>query len=64
MADVVKTRMQLQTKVAVAGQDHYKGMFDAFRKIIASEGAGRLYRGLIPPLMLEAPKRAVKFAAK
>jgi solute carrier family 25 2-oxodicarboxylate transporter 21 len=25
--------------------------------------AGRLYRGLIPPLMLEAPKRAVKFAA-
>lgn len=25
--------------------------------------AGRLYRGLVPPLMLEAPKRAVKFAA-
>jgi hypothetical protein len=24
---------------------------------------GRLYRGLAPPLMLEAPKRAVKFAA-
>ena len=24
---------------------------------------GRLYRGLVPPLMLEAPKRAVKFAA-
>lgn len=24
---------------------------------------GRLYRGLIPPLMLEAPKRAVKFSA-
>ena len=38
-------------------------MFDAFRKIIASEGAGRLYRGIIPPFMLEAPKRAVKFAA-
>jgi len=24
---------------------------------------GRLYRGLVPPLMLEAPKRAVKFSA-
>ncbi|KAG6830929.1 hypothetical protein H0H92_013857 [Tricholoma furcatifolium] len=24
---------------------------------------GRLYRGLVPPLLLEAPKRAVKFAA-
>jgi solute carrier family 25 2-oxodicarboxylate transporter 21 len=24
---------------------------------------GRLYRGLLPPLMLEAPKRAVKFSA-
>lgn len=27
------------------------------------DSAGRLYRGLVPPLMLEAPKRAVKFAA-
>lgn len=23
---------------------------------------GRLYRGLVPPLMMEAPKRAVKFS--
>lgn len=28
-----------------------------------SPSFGRLYRGLVPPLMLEAPKRAVKFAA-
>lgn len=38
--DVVKTRMQLQGK-AVAGSapgEHYNGMVDAFRKIIASEG--------------------------
>ncbi|PWN98110.1 mitochondrial carrier [Tilletiopsis washingtonensis] len=60
--DVVKTRMQLQTSAAV-GADRYNGMVDCFRKIIATEGAGRLYRGLVPPLMLEAPKRAVKFAA-
>ncbi|KDN47958.1 mitochondrial carrier [Tilletiaria anomala UBC 951] len=61
--DVVKTRMQLQTKAPVPGQDHYANMMDAFRKIIKSEGPSRLYRGLVPPLMLEAPKRAVKFAA-
>lgn len=35
--DVVKTRMQLQTKAAV-GADRYNGMMDAFRKIIATEG--------------------------
>jgi len=38
-------------------------MVDCFRQIIAQEGFGRLYRGLVPPLMLEAPKRAVKFSA-
>ncbi|BGP19918.1 hypothetical protein JCM10213_008607 [Rhodosporidiobolus nylandii] len=59
----VKTRMQLQVGKPVAGAEHYNGMVDCFRKIIAKEGAGRLYRGLVPPLMLEAPKRAVKFAA-
>ena len=36
--DVVKTRMQLQGKAATAGAEHYNGMVDAFRKIIASEG--------------------------
>ncbi|GAA5878332.1 hypothetical protein JCM8547_006235 [Rhodosporidiobolus lusitaniae] len=61
--DVVKTRMQLQVGKAVPGAEHYDGMVDCFRKIIAKEGVGRLYRGLVPPLMLEAPKRAVKFAA-
>ncbi|CAO1632358.1 unnamed protein product [Sympodiomycopsis kandeliae] len=60
--DVVKTRMQLQTASAT-GAERYNGMLDCFRKIIASEGPGRLYRGIVPPLMLEAPKRAVKFAA-
>ncbi|KAH8919230.1 putative ODC2-mitochondrial 2-oxodicarboxylate carrier [Atractiella rhizophila] len=58
--DVVKTRMQLQTKGV---GEQYNGMVDAFRKIIKAEGFGRLYRGLAAPLMLEAPKRAVKFSA-
>lgn len=61
--DVVKTRIQLQGKVPVPGQESYNGMIDCFQKIVKTEGFGRLYRGLVPPLMLEAPKRAVKFAA-
>jgi len=39
------------------------GLVGSFQTIIKEEGVGRLYRGLVPPLLLEAPKRAVKFAA-
>jgi len=55
--DVVKTRMQLDT-----GKSRH-GLVGTLRAIVKEEGAGRLYRGLVPPLLLEAPKRAVKFAA-
>ncbi|KAF8883885.1 mitochondrial carrier domain-containing protein [Gymnopilus junonius] len=55
--DVVKTRIQLET-----GKSQY-GLVGTFKNIVKQEGVGRLYRGLVPPLMLEAPKRAVKFAA-
>ncbi|KAK3671175.1 hypothetical protein LTR78_008976 [Recurvomyces mirabilis] len=61
--DVVKTRVQIQGSVPVPGQDHYTGMVDCFRKIIANEGASRLYRGITAPILMEAPKRATKFAA-
>lgn len=55
--DVVKTRMQLDT-----GKSRH-GLVGTLRTIVKEEGIGRLYRGLVPPLLLEAPKRAVKFAA-
>ncbi|ADV20962.1 solute carrier family 25 (mitochondrial 2-oxodicarboxylate transporter), member 21 [Cryptococcus gattii Ru294] len=55
--DVVKTRQQLDT-----GKQS-TNMVQVFKNIVAHEGPGRLYRGILPPLMLEAPKRAVKFAA-
>ncbi|KZT00390.1 mitochondrial carrier [Laetiporus sulphureus 93-53] len=55
--DVVKTRMQLET-----GKSRH-GLVGTFRAIIKEEGFGRLYRGLVPPLLMEAPKRATKFAA-
>ncbi|KAF8981907.1 hypothetical protein BGZ52_002395 [Haplosporangium bisporale] len=59
--DVVKTRFQLQ--VGTGGADHYNSMGDCIKKIIKNEGFGTLYRGIIPPIMVEAPKRATKFAA-
>lgn len=55
--DVVKTRMQLEK-----GKSQF-GMVGMFKEIIRTQGASRLYRGIVPPLMLEAPKRAVKFGA-
>lgn len=60
--DVVKTRVQIQGKM-VQGQDYYTGMIDCFRKIIKNEGPSRLYRGIGAPILMEAPKRATKFAA-
>lgn len=60
--DVVKTRVQLQG-TPIPGQDHYTGMLDCFRKIVTNEGPSRLYRGIAAPIMMEAPKRATKFAA-
>lgn len=60
--DVVKTRMQLQSGTAT-GEEAYKNMLDCFTKIIRNEGASRLYRGITAPILMEAPKRATKFAA-
>ncbi|KAJ3046084.1 hypothetical protein HDV00_003834 [Rhizophlyctis rosea] len=56
--DVVKTRFQLQV-----GAGEYNSIVDCFQKIIKNEGAGALYRGILPPILVEAPKRAIKFSA-
>ncbi|KAK9454925.1 mitochondrial carrier domain-containing protein [Dipodascopsis uninucleata] len=60
--DVVKTRVQLQVGKGQSGEA-YTGMLDCFRKIIKNEGVSTLYRGITAPIMMEAPKRATKFAA-
>ncbi|GJN71967.1 putative mitochondrial oxodicarboxylate carrier [Purpureocillium lilacinum] len=60
--DVAKTRIQLQTGKG-GGAEAYNGMLDCFRKIIKTEGFSRLYRGISAPILMEAPKRATKFAA-
>lgn len=53
--DVVKTRQQLSVQSI--------GMVETFRNIIKHEGFATLYRGITAPILMEAPKRATKFAA-
>jgi len=53
--DVVKTRAQLQVGKA-------RGMSAQLWEMITVD-KWRMYRGIVPPILVEAPKRAVKFAA-
>lgn len=55
--DVVKTRQQLATT------GDYNGTIGSIKKIVAEEGFSRLYKGISAPILMEAPKRATKFAA-
>ncbi|KAG7787185.1 hypothetical protein KL910_003847 [Ogataea haglerorum] len=59
--DVVKTRIQLQ--VGTGSKGEYTGIIDCLTKIVKNEGPSRLYRGITAPILMEAPKRATKFAA-
>ncbi|OBZ91210.1 putative mitochondrial 2-oxodicarboxylate carrier [Choanephora cucurbitarum] len=54
--DVVKTRAQLSTGANT-------GVIQTISTMIKQEGPASLYRGILPPIMVEAPKRATKFAA-
>lgn len=61
--DVVKTRIQLQVGSGSASGAEYKGVIDCLTKIVKTEGPATLYRGISAPILMEAPKRATKFAA-
>ncbi|KAL9656233.1 hypothetical protein ABK040_007848 [Willaertia magna] len=56
--DVVKTRAQLHLGTGPA-----PGIISTVKDIVKTNGLGSLYRGILPPILMEAPKRAVKFAA-
>jgi len=58
--DVVKTRFQLQTTGSAGA---YNGLGDCFRTIYRTEGLGAFYKGILPPIFAETPKRATKFFA-
>jgi len=56
--DVIKTRLQSQTK---GSADAYTGIADVVRKVARNEGITALYKGILPPICAETPKRAIKF---
>jgi len=56
--DVVKTRLQLQK-----GNTKYTSVTRTFKVISQEEGIFAFYRGIISPILAEAPKRAIKFAS-
>jgi solute carrier family 25 2-oxodicarboxylate transporter 21 len=53
--DVIKTRAQLSKNSL--------SMIGAAKSIMKNEGFGTFYRGIVSPILAEAPKRAVKFSA-
>jgi solute carrier family 25 2-oxodicarboxylate transporter 21 len=52
--DVAKTRLQM-------GKSHYSGLGDVFKKTLKHEGVRGFYKGILPPIVAETPKRATKF---
>lgn len=64
--DLVKTRLQIQNKLttgagATANQLYYTGVVDCFRKMYRHEGMLSYWKGILPPILAETPKRATKF---
>ncbi|KAJ8950974.1 hypothetical protein NQ318_006358 [Aromia moschata] len=59
--DLVKTRLQIQATKNVNDPLYYNGIFDCFRKMYKNEGLTSFWKGIIPPILAETPKRAVKF---
>lgn len=55
--DLVKTRRQLET-----GKNNM-GIFKTIVTIVKNEGPTKLYSAISAPLLMEAPKRAVKFGS-
>ncbi|XP_046822879.1 mitochondrial 2-oxodicarboxylate carrier isoform X1 [Vespa crabro] len=59
--DLIKTRFQLQVRMQAADATYYTGIIDCMHKMCKTEGITALWKGLLPPIIVETPKRAVKF---
>eukprot|EP01117_Protostelium_nocturnum_P020815 TRINITY_DN959_c0_g1_i3.p1 TRINITY_DN959_c0_g1~~TRINITY_DN959_c0_g1_i3.p1 ORF type:complete len:313 (-),score=77.47 TRINITY_DN959_c0_g1_i3:601-1539(-) len=55
--DVISQRLMIQE--GNKSQNHYKGGFDAFQKIVKSEGLRGLYRGYVATIITHAPSNAI-----
>lgn len=58
--DVVKTRFQIQTSGSPGDPNYYTSVYDCIRKMARNEGILSLYKGVLPPVLVETPKRGVK----
>ncbi|XP_017033717.1 mitochondrial 2-oxodicarboxylate carrier [Drosophila kikkawai] len=59
--DLVKSRLQVQGIDRVPSRVTYSGVRDAFVKIYRHEGLTAFWRGIVPPLFIDPPKRGIKF---
>lgn len=61
--DLVKTRLQIQSGKTLPKNDpkYYSGVFDCLKKMYKHEGITSYWKGIVPPILAETPKRAVKF---
>lgn len=57
--DLVKTRFQIQR--GPEDPNRYSSLVDCFKKMYRNEGPLSFYKGILPPILAETPKRAVKF---
>ncbi|KAF7287283.1 hypothetical protein GWI33_002098 [Rhynchophorus ferrugineus] len=55
--------VEIQSGKTLAKTDpkYYNGVFDCFHKMYKYEGITSYWKGIIPPILAETPKRAVKF---
>ena len=60
--DLIKTRLQIQTRSVPKPHDpkYYTGILDCFVKMYKHEGLTSYWKGIVPPILAETPKRAVK----
>ncbi|XP_023000201.1 mitochondrial thiamine diphosphate carrier 2-like isoform X2 [Cucurbita pepo subsp. pepo] len=66
--DVVKKRFQIEglqrhPRYGARVEQAYRNMFDGLRRILKTEGAAGLYKGIIPSTVKAAPAGAVTFVA-
>ncbi len=61
--DVVKIRLQAEGKLEPGVPRRYKGSFDAYKKIIASDGFVGLYSGLLPNILRNSIMNAAELAS-
>ncbi|KAG7302333.1 hypothetical protein JYU34_013833 [Plutella xylostella] len=62
--DLLKTRMQLQSSkssLKTTDPHYYNGIVDCMKKMYKHEGLSSFWKGILPPILAETPKRAVKF---